>query len=335
MPVLGEVVGVNCSEAYKMFSLSLDQQLVREEELRLQDHLKGCLACSQELAEWRRVAEALHKLGQEEMSAPAGFSAALMARIDSEKASPSRVDWKRWKQVAIGTAAALLLTTGTLLIKPGSYIQLADQSKQVEQVQNAQSDAGKNNQPVQNVISNGNEQQPNSQVPDDKGQLKNNPLASTPNLSNIASTGDLLSTQNHIIISTLLKVKVDEVQKSEAAATNLVKTCGASLQSLGQQSEGGLVYRVDKIVVENNQAQQLIQSLSSLGTSTSSEQKEDLTQRYSELCAQLIALKNQRTQTQDSEQIASLDRQISQAEEQLHSWDVQTGKQTIVLWLQE
>lgn len=330
------MVGVNCKEAGEMFSLSLDRQLAREEELNFQEHLKDCPACRREWSEWLRVAEALRQFDQGEIKAPVGFSAAVMARIESEKLHPVGIDWKRWKQAAIGVAATLLLAAGSLLIRTDNLVQVADRDKQINLGQKSPIQSGNDIKPVNSGMTGQESKQTSvSQPVGNNGSSSSAPADSSSGSQNTPGIAEFASEKNHIIVSTFLTIKVTEARKAEAEAINLAWTCSASIQSLGQQSQGGVVYLVDKIVVEGNRSQQLINNLSGLGVCSITSQKEDLTQRYSETYAQWISLKNQRGQTRDSEQVAVLDRQISQVEAQLQSWDKQTSQQTIVLWLQQ
>lgn len=331
------MVGVNCREAGELFSPCLDGEIIRGDELKLQEHLKNCPVCRREWAEWQRMADALHQLKDDEMRAPAGFSAAVMSRIKNEKVRPPRADWKRWKQAAIGAAAVLLLTFGSLLIRTDNITRIADQNKQVNQLQNVHSNTEnlQNGQEVGTIDASGKKQ--GFQQPEGSVSSGGKVPSSGSGLNNTTSPTEFASSQSHVIISTLLKVKIGEAQKAETKAISMAQACGASVQSLGQQSEGGTVYLVDKISVEGARAQELINNLVSLGTPVGlqQDQKEDVTRRYSELYDQWIALKNERNQTVGSGQKASLDRQISQVEEQLRSWDDQSKQQTIVLWLQQ
>lgn len=328
---------MNCREAGEMFSPRLDQELSREKEISLQEHLESCPVCRREWSEWQRVAMALHRLKQEEIPAPAEFSAAVMSRIESENVRPARVDWKRWKQAVIGTAAALLLAAGSLTIRTDHFIQVADQNKHINQAQSSQPQAetGNQNSKTSAPSTEANMQQPGSHQTGSSFISQNTQSPSGSVSQSTAPTAQFTSDQKHIIVTTFLKIKVGDAQKSEATAIILAKAGGASIQSLGQQSEGGVVYLADKIVIEGAHAEQLIRNLSSLGASSQTEEEENVTQRYSEMYSQLISLKNQRAQTRDSEQVSGLDRQIGQIEDQLHNWDAQASQRTIVLWLQQ
>lgn len=326
---------MNCREAGEMFSPGLDRQLAREEELELQEHLESCPVCRREFSEWKQVADALRRLNEEEITAPAGFASSLMTRIEREKVHPARADWKRWKQAAIGTAAALLLAGGSLVIRTDHIMQVADRDKQVNQVQNSQPDAVNKVDSGKTGTTGGVSKPETGSHKSGGGSTTTDPGSSGSSAPGVSSPVEFTSDQNHVIVSTFLTVKVKDTRKSEAAAIGLAQAGGASIHSLGQQSQGGVVYLVDKIVVDRNGAQQLIQNLSNLGVSSSTEEQENVTERYSEMYSSLITLKNQRLQTLDSDQAAGLDRQISQIEEQLRSWDKQASQQTIVLWLQQ
>lgn len=330
---MGEVVVVNCIEARELFSPFLDHELIREEELRLQAHLESCSSCCQEMAEWQRFSKILQGFREQDLNAPPGFANTVMERINLEKTVSTRTVWRRWKQAAIGIAAALLLAFGSLAIKP-DVVKIAETPNPVET-------------PVE--INSQNYPDNNSNLSSQDSQSKDTPQTATSDGNDIAapekSNGtekittrvNLTGNQDHTVVSTFIKIKVADTQKAESKASALARSYGAAIQSLGQQSEGETNYQVDKITTDSSAtAQILISELRSLGILTSEDSQEvNLDRRYSEVKQQLIDLMNQRAATQDSNLILQLDKQIDRLEEQLLTWDKQSQERTIVLWLQQ
>lgn len=328
-------MGVNCNTASENLSPFLDGELTREEEVRLLEHLGGCVACNQELDELKRVVAALHLLGQRETAAPSGFSAAVMTRINEEN-SGSRVRFRYFKQAAIGAAAVLLLTAGITSIKPEPSGQVAQVPAQVE---NTGSQTSGPEQTSPGNSSEGSQSQPNNPSSEDSNTPPTEPANNNQGSStNYRGSGavEFAGHKEYMIVSTFLKVNVADSAEAEKQARSLASEYGAPMQSLGQQTVNGKQCLVEKIVVSSSNAQSLTGSLRALGTLVSQdEQKADLTQRFSELYDQYITLKSERAQTQDSAQAAQLDQKIKEAEEQLRAWEQQSSSQTIVLWLQQ
>lgn len=335
------MVGVNCIAAGELLSPFLDGELSREEEARLTEHLEGCPACRCELDEIKRVVAAVNYLGKREMAAPAGFSSAVMARINEEK-TVTKNRLRHLKQAAAGAAAVLLLTAGVTALKPEPSGQIAQTPAQIEssganQGGNPGSDlkspgdgaTGANNQPNSSPSDNSNE---SSDKPVDNNNENQRSSGVYSGSGSVQFTGD----KEYVIVSTFIKIKVDDSEAAQEKARALVNNNGAQMQSLGQQTSDGKLCLVEKIVVSNSEAQNLVKELTALGSLIShQEQKADITQRYSELYNQYIALKNERAQTQDSAEAVQLERQIKQIEDQWRALEQQTSSQTIVLWLQQ
>jgi hypothetical protein len=333
------VVGVNCIDAGEILSPFLDGELAREDERKLLEHLEGCPACSRELDEIRRVAAALSMLGQKQITAPAGFSSAVMARINEDKAGSTN-KYRHLKQVAMGAAAVLLLAAGVATIKPELAGQVAQAPVQMESSGAPQTGAVNPDQKSPASESTGTPDQQNPSSAENSDPSSDKIVAENPNqgsgLYSASGSIEFTGDKEYIIVSTFLKFKVADSAEAEEQARSLAREYGVSMQSLGQQTIDGKQCLVEKIVVSSSNAQSLTASLRALGTLVSQdEQKADLTQRYGELYDKYITLKSERAQTQDTTQAAQLDQQIKKAEEQLRAWEQQSSNQTIVLWLQQ
>ncbi|MEN6348163.1 MAG: zf-HC2 domain-containing protein [Syntrophomonas sp.] len=329
---------MNCITAGELLSPFLDGELSREEEIRLAEHLEGCPACRCELDEIKQVVTALNCLGKREIAAPSGFSSVLMARINEEKAA-SKNRLRQLKKAAAGAAAVLLLTVGAAALRPEPAGQIAQAPSVQESSPANQVQTGSSNQQSPGDGSAIENNQHNTSPSDNPNVDAAKPADNNQNQRSSSASGgsgpvEFTGDKEYVIVSTFIKVKVDNSEAAEETARALVNDYGAQMQSLGQQTVNGKLCLVEKIVVSNFEAQNLAKNLSALGSLVShEEQKADITQRYSELYDQYIALKSELAQTKDN--TSQLEQQIKQAEKQLRALEQQSNTQTIVLWLQQ
>lgn len=330
---------MDCRESRDLLSPFIDDQLNIEEKNRLLEHLEGCASCRCDLAQLEKVLFAVRQMGKQELQAPEGFSKAVIARIEKDRAA-TRVSRQRIKQAAMGAAAAVLLAAGSMMYLPGRVVQIADQPAQHDNIVNSQPDTlSSTPQSSSGQMDNVQGQTDAPATPDDQSPIDTAPetnYSGSPAGSQSENNLRFAADENHVIVSTFLKIKVDDNQTAQQALKNLTGNYGAGTQSLGQQSQGGSVCLVNNITVKSSRAAALISDLKALGTLVSLDEKTvDLNERYSELYSQLIALQSQKAQTPNGTQAGSLDRQIKEIEKQLQSWDEQSGNQTIIVWLQQ
>lgn len=109
----------SCDEIVEWISASLDGELTADEQAALNEHIACCPACSALLDDLRALHAAAAQ--EEEVSAPAGFTEAVMAAIAAESA-PKKADnvipfvskkakrslWKQWGVTAAAIAIVLL-----------------------------------------------------------------------------------------------------------------------------------------------------------------------------------------------------------------------------------
>ncbi len=101
---------MQCREAREFFSPYLDGELLAEEITTLEQHLGECPDCREELARWEELARALRGL-QAPVTAPAGFAAAINARLAARQKMRPWQGARRW----IATAAAVaILAAGSI-----------------------------------------------------------------------------------------------------------------------------------------------------------------------------------------------------------------------------
>ena len=77
------VAGLWCSEVLARLSDYLDDELSAEERARVEDHLRGCEACTRFGGEFSRTVGALrHHLLEADEPLPTGLRSRLMAALD-------------------------------------------------------------------------------------------------------------------------------------------------------------------------------------------------------------------------------------------------------------
>jgi hypothetical protein len=146
----------------------------------------------------------------------------------------------------------------------------------------------------------------------------------------------LLSVENRNILSTMLIIRSSGDQSTIfEQVQSIASPFGASAEKLGQQVKAGVSYNLFKLVVERGQDKALISSLSSLGTVVSrSDDKQDISQAYTQALEQFLSLSTQRGETSDPAKLKQLDQQIAVLQQQLGDWKQKAGAVTVVLWIQ-
>ncbi|WP_077305783.1 zf-HC2 domain-containing protein [Terribacillus halophilus] len=95
---------MNCEESLKLMHQYLDGDASEEEAQLLREHLHECPECQQHYQELKQT-ESLLSGAAYELSAPAGFTASVMAKLPKEK---KRVGYMRWFRThPVITAAAV------------------------------------------------------------------------------------------------------------------------------------------------------------------------------------------------------------------------------------
>lgn len=106
---------MNCAAVHERLSAYMDGELSEFETIKVENHLRGCTHCADELQLLRSTAALLADL--EEVTVPAGFRAGLRARLESLPApavaaavQPGRRPlslWRRWGMPAAAAVAAV------------------------------------------------------------------------------------------------------------------------------------------------------------------------------------------------------------------------------------
>ncbi len=120
----------SCHSIRKCFSSYLDGSLRGTEMQKVSGHLALCQECSNEFAQWRRMQDALYRIGP--AKAPADLALRLRVAVSRERARTPRnrlaLMWVRWQnsvqpyllQVSAGLVSSILLI-GTVAMLVGAF----------------------------------------------------------------------------------------------------------------------------------------------------------------------------------------------------------------------
>ncbi len=105
---------MNCETVKEMLWAYLEKETTAEEAVKIEEHLKNCESCREELKLQKEMMEALSGLPEEEL--PEGYHAELMQKLRAEAAPnvvPFPVKKKKkqpvWRQLSMVAAAAFVL----------------------------------------------------------------------------------------------------------------------------------------------------------------------------------------------------------------------------------
>ena len=348
---------MDCRKFEQLIILYHDGELSRYEAEAVKAHLEVCAACGSKYADSLQISGALHDLGKEVVTAPQGFSAAVMQKIaDDEKAgvSPPRISWiNRYRKPAMaGIAAALILMVGSFFANTPPLTQIADNPLSL--IQPDKSPVGtdlptnNNNSPDTDTHTNPNSgtnpAQPGITTPNqntDENPEPNNhdePLvvAQPPdgNVPDPMPQPMVLLNKDRALTTTLLQVETADSSAALQKAIGMAGAVQARTQNLGQQVNEKGSFTVLKITVPKSSANGLLSQLSSLGTVNNKEiTKNDISSQYHSKFSQYQSLINQRSGAADKEEAAALDKRIQSMENELRNWDQQADQETVILWL--
>ena len=89
---------MNCLKVKQQIQEYLDQHLPEKEKMSLEDHIKTCSFCREELEEWKHFFSDVHILAEKE-SVPAGITQSIMNQIQSKQLTIQPSWWERLKHV--------------------------------------------------------------------------------------------------------------------------------------------------------------------------------------------------------------------------------------------
>jgi len=100
-------MSVKCDQCQELLSPYLDGALTETLRKELENHLRGCSFCREELEALRRTVELLHAWSEEEMELPEGFEERLRSRLTEASRPWYRQLTKSW--VSLSVAAVILI----------------------------------------------------------------------------------------------------------------------------------------------------------------------------------------------------------------------------------
>ncbi len=332
------MICMDCRQIEALLSLFNDGELNRSEAEAVRVHLATCASCGREYESMVQLSAACKSISDVMIPAPSGFKDSVMLRIANEEklAAPIKPrNWfkRNWKQVAAGIAAGVLIIISTLSMNSGPILQVAQNPPAI-------TDPGANSpqvdDPGNTVIPNDNT--PATQSPGTEQDPDADP-AVTPGETVTPggySPSVILANKDRFITTTVLRVKAANGDDALQRAMNMAAAADAQAQNLGQQINDNGSFLVLKIIVSKDEADNLINKLSSLGTVDSKEvNNNDITTQYSDKVNQYQTLVTQRATLQDTSQKAELDQRIKTIENELKDWEHKANQETIVLWLEK
>ena len=104
---------MNCEAVKEMLWAYLEKETTAEEAVKIEEHLKNCAECREELEMQKEIMDSLQSLPDEEL--PEGYHTELMQKLQAE-AAPNVVPFPvkkkkqpRWKQLSLVAAAVLVV----------------------------------------------------------------------------------------------------------------------------------------------------------------------------------------------------------------------------------
>lgn len=345
---------MRCEDIRQLIPEWLDGEVPAGEAQEIENHVAGCEACAKEVGFWQQVTAALGE-ANEEIKAPPGFAAGVIAQLPSQTSRKSI--FSRWKQSIAAAAAFLLVAAGSA----GAYFHWQDNSNYIathdpsppglvmndpgqndEQV-NGSGDVGIN-EPVDNQGNSGDSQtgSSSSKTPGTDGSTATTRDNGTPNAGNNKPKETIRSEQyallnsdkQRVVERSLVQVQVDDLDAAHNKALNIINSFGASYEILGSEVTATGAQESIKITVSSENSAQLLGNLEGLGQKlTGDRQKDDLTARYNDKVEQYMALHEQAEAAEGPAEKEQIRVKMKGIESQLKAWEREVQTHTIILWL--
>jgi hypothetical protein len=121
---------MNCHQTLKLLSAYLDNELASAHAARVRDHLRGCPACAQRLAQYEKLQSGY---AAQMRPAPSNFTAQVMARIAHEEAQSRRGgvsiwEWFSGPAARFATASAVVAVLATVVLLARHWPQTPTES---------------------------------------------------------------------------------------------------------------------------------------------------------------------------------------------------------------
>ena len=348
----GQDSGISCDRAWELFYDFADGELSSEDEHLLSLHETSCPNCGAEFREWRRLRSALR---DSRVTPATGFKARVMARIQEIQAVPEPTRIVRWskiwqqgwtKGVAAAAVVLVLMAGAAKLPATISLIALLDQKSHiVVPVPGpvpivAQNPSPGPISPDGTPANNGNPVKPHN--PDNINPVKPPIPSVTPGgkpMIAINDTGErvFLANQKRVITTTTMKVTVNNIDQARSDALSIARNFKAELSSETPTQNSGHSTLFQRFTIDpgTGSARAFLDQLGSVGSVvTKHTESEDVTNQFARTLEAYRALKAQQSAAPeaDKQQYAS---QISGLELELQNWDDTSGKQVVMLWLEQ
>lgn len=326
---------MNCKEVKQNLSIYLDGDLTPREKEKMDIHLQECAACRQVYHEFLHVSRCLKSMGQDIVAAPADFAEKVIRKIEEESVPEKRrkiampYHWSRWAVAAAAVAVLAVAYLNPSLMPEGTQVAVNPPAvhETVTEINNPANQMGKpattsSNQPGTTVTDN---QAGSDSSGSDSPAGGDNTSVSDPEKSNPESPNFVLLDETQRCLVTTMLVITPNQSAPVQTATNIAQSMGALTENLGEQDDGSKI----KITVTGEQAETLINRLSTIGTLVSREDSnQDISQAYEQTLEKYRALSGQRDELNDAQESARLG-----LEKELRDWKEKTDQQVIVLWL--
>lgn len=278
----------------------------------------------------------------------------------------------RWRSIAASWKRGIAAAAATILVAGASYamvtqanlvarVQMADNNKvQLEEINSdnngtkvaannhgdnlGQTPEGNNGATGGTDNNKGNSDTPNNQGEND---VKNTPSETTVNNTpqtpkppaDIRQTPEMVALlsidKERIIRSTLIKARVEEPDTARERVNSLAEKYKASIRQTGSQNtaEGSLTGY--EMTIDRDKAGNLVNDLKTVGTVINKdESSKNIGDQYNKQVEQYQSLLAQLKSSDDAAKQEELSSKMNAIEQQLKTWESDTGKQTIVIWLE-
>lgn len=364
---------MNCSQVKKLIPEWLDGELEHVQSMTVKDHVAACRDCRAEADFWRELGATLRG-GMEDIKAPPGFAAGVMAQLPKQHGSTARHSlFDRWKRsvavaatfllVAVGSAGAYMNWGGNIVTRvadnnPGQVSkppveqpgdinipntgpqQSGDAGSPVEQPGSGGTEQGAAPGPAENdARGTGGNSESTQHTPSGTGTAQ--PAApdgagdSAPDAAVNAGQYALLNIEkDRVVERTLLKINVGDLDAAHGQALALINETGAAYEVLGTENAPTGSRETLKITVSSSLSGKLMAGLKTLGQVVTAD-----TQRE-DINARYNEKVEQylslKAQLQGASAVEREQLQVKMAgiEAQLRSWDREADTDTIILWLQ-
>ncbi|SFQ97840.1 zf-HC2 domain-containing protein [Desulfoscipio geothermicus] len=364
---------MNCSQVKKLIPEWLDGELEHVQSMTVKDHVAACRDCRAEADFWRELGATLRG-GMEDIKAPPGFAAGVMAQLPKQHGSTARHSlFDRWKRsvavaatfllVAVGSAGAYMNWGGNIVTRvadnnPRQVIKPpVEQPGDINIPNTGPQQSGEAGSPVEQSGSGGTEQgaapgpdgnnargtggnsESTQHTPSGNGTAQ--PAApdgaggSTPDAAVNAGQYALLNIEkDRVVERTLLKINVGDLDAAHGQALALINETGAAYEVLGTENAPTGSRETLKITVSSSLSGKLMAGLKTLGQVVTAD-----TQRE-DINARYNEKVEQylslKAQLQGASAVEREQLQVKMAgiEAQLRSWDREADTDTIILWLE-